>query len=145
MNGAGGIAIGRLSKDTGTNVETIRYYERIGLLPPPARSAGGYRLYRPHHVKRLNFVRRARALDFSIGEIRTLLRLAEERERPCAEVRVIAEEHLEDVREKIADLRRMERVLEATVAGCADGRRRDCAVIESLYRTGSASTEKGNH
>lgn len=127
-------AIGTLSKDTGTNVETIRYYERIGLLPRPARSASGYRLYRADHRKRLNFVRRARALGFSIEEIRTLLRLADERVRPCPEVRVVAEAHLKDVRSKIADLRRMERVLKATVAGCADGRRHDCPVIESLYR-----------
>lgn len=137
MDGSSRIAIGRLSKDTGTNVETIRYYERIGLLPPPARSAGGYRLYRPDHLKRLNFVRRARVLGFSIDEIRTLLRLADERRRPCAEVRVVAEAHLTDVRAKIADLRRMERVLKTTVAGCAQGGRRDCPVIEALYRNGS--------
>ncbi len=79
MDGSGRIAIGRLSKDTGTNVETIRYYERTGLLPPPARSASGYRLYRADHLKRLNFIRRGRALGFSIGKIRTLLRLADER------------------------------------------------------------------
>ena len=109
MDGTGRIAIGRLSKHTGTNIETIRYYERVGLLPAPARSPGGYRLYRPDHLKRLNFIRRARTLGFSIGEVRTLLRLADERKRPCAEVRVVAEAHLSDVRAKMADLRRMER------------------------------------
>jgi MerR family mercuric resistance operon transcriptional regulator len=93
------------------------------LLPTPARSEGGYRLYRIDHLKRLNFVRRARALGFSIAEVRTLLRLADERQRPCPEVRAVAEAHLTDVRAKIADLRRMERVLKATVAGCAGGRR----------------------
>jgi MerR family mercuric resistance operon transcriptional regulator len=126
------------SKDTGTNIETIRYYERVGLLPTPARSEGGYRLYRTDDLKRLNFVRRARALGFSIGEVRTLLRLADERKRPCAEVRVVAEAHLKDVRAKIADLRSMERVLKATAARCAGGRRGDCPVIEALYRDGSA-------
>jgi len=131
------IAIGTLSKHTGTNIETIRYYERVGLLPVPARSSGGYRLYGGDHLKRLNFVRRARALGFSIEQVRTLLRLADERKRPCAEVRVVAEAHLRDVRGKIADLKRMERVLQATVAGCATGRSAHCAVIEALYRNGS--------
>ena len=137
MDGTGRIAIGRLSKHTGTNIETIRYYERIGLLPAPPRSSGGYRLYGTDHLKRLNFIRRARALGFSIGEVRTLFRLADERKRPCAEVRVVADAHLKDVRAKIADLRRMERVLKATVARCASGERTACPVIEALYRDGS--------
>jgi MerR family mercuric resistance operon transcriptional regulator len=136
---AGHIVIGTLSKHTETNIETIRYYERIGLLPAPARSSGGYRLYGTGHLKRLNFIRRARTLGFSIGEVRRLLRLADERKRPCAEVRVVAEAHLKDVRAKIVDLRRMERVLKATVARCAEGRRSDCPVFEALYRNGSAS------
>jgi MerR family transcriptional regulator, mercuric resistance operon regulatory protein len=138
MDTADHIIIGTLSKHTGTNIETIRYYERIGLLPAPARSSGGYRLYGTGHLKRLNFIRRARTLGFSIGEVRTLLRLADERKRPCAEVRVVAEAHLKDVRAKIVDLRRMERVLKATVARCAEGRGSDCPVIEALSRNGSA-------
>src|SRR5713101_5937856 len=132
------IAIGDLAKRTNTNVETIRYYERAVLLPAPARSLAGYRLYGIGHVKRLTFIRRARALGFSIGEVRTLLRLADERKRPCAEVRVVAEAHLADVRSKIADLKVMERVLRETVARCADGSGSDCALIEALYRNGSA-------
>lgn len=134
MDGAGPIAIGRLAKDTGTNIETIRYYERVGLLPAPARSQGGYRLYGTEHFKRLNFVRRARALGFSIGEVRTLLRLADERRRPCAEVRVVAQAHLGDVRAKIADLKAMERVLKETVARCANGSGSHCPLIDALYR-----------
>jgi len=130
----GRIAIGQLSKHTGTNVETIRYYERVGLLAAPARSSGGYRLYRTEHLKRLNFVRRARALGFSIDEVRTLLRLADERKRPCAEVRAVADAHLQDVRAKIADLRRMESVLKATVARCASGQGTHCPMIDALYR-----------
>jgi MerR family mercuric resistance operon transcriptional regulator len=128
------IAIGDLARRTSSNVETIRYYERVTLLPAPARSPGGYRLYGIGHVKRLTFIRRARALGFSIDEVRTLLRLADERKRPCAEVRVVAEAHLNDVRAKIADLRAMERVLKDTVAKCADGTRARCPVIEALYR-----------
>lgn len=127
-------AIGSLSRRTGTKVETIRYYERVGLLPPPARSASGYRLYGIEHLKRLTFVRRARALGFSIDEVRTLLRLADERKRPCAEVRAVAAAHLDDVRAKIADLKAMERVLRATVARCAKGGGSHCPVIDALYR-----------
>ena len=74
MDRSGRIAIGRLAKHTGTNIETIRYYERVGLWSAPARSAGGYRLYGTEHLKRLNFIRRARTLGFSIGEVRTLSR-----------------------------------------------------------------------
>src|SRR5262250_2497009 len=111
METAGRIAIGVLSKQTGTNIETVRYYERVGLLPAPARSSGGYRLYGTDHLKRLSFIRRARALGFSLAEVRKLLTLADQRRRPCAEVRVVAEAHLEDVKAKIGDLRRMERVL----------------------------------
>src|SRR6266849_6402146 len=131
------IAIGDLAKRTNTNVETVRYYERVALLPTPARSAGGYRLYGIGHVKRLTFIRRARALGFSIGEVRTLLRLADERKRPCAEVRVVAEAHLADVRTKIADLKVMERVLRGTVARCADGTGSHCPLIDALYRDGN--------
>src|SRR5258708_7251853 len=124
--GAARIAIGALSQRTGTNVETIRYYERAGLMPAPGRSPGGYRLYGTEQLKRLIFIRRARGLRFSIDEVRTLLRLADERNRPCAEVRVVAEAHLADVRTKIADLKVMERVLRETVARCADGTGSHC-------------------
>lgn len=136
-NGTASTAIGGLARRTGTNVETIRYYERVGLLPAPARTAAGYRLYRLPHLKRLTFIRRARGLGFSIQEVRTLLRLADERRRPCAEVRVVAQAHLADVRARIADLRAMERVLKDTVAGCARGRS-NCPVIEALYRDAPA-------
>ncbi len=134
MEGSHRIAIGRLAKHTGTKIETIRYYERVGLWSAPARSAGGYRLYGTAHLKRLNFIRRARALGFSIEEVRTLLRLADERKRPCSEVRVVAEAHLRDVHAKIADLRAMERVLKETVARCADGTGTHCPLIDALYR-----------
>jgi MerR family mercuric resistance operon transcriptional regulator len=135
MNATSGtLAMGALSKRTGCKVEKIRYYERAGLLPIPARSPGGYRIYRSAHLKRLTFIRRARALGFSIDEVRKLFKLADERTRPCAEVRVVAGAHLEDVQAKIADLQAMERVLRETVARCASGRRADCPLIETLYR-----------
>lgn len=145
MNGRGGrLAIGTLSARTGCGIETIRYYERIALLPAPPRSGGGYRLYGPEHLRRLTFIRRARALGFSLGEVRTLLRLADERRRSCGEVQAMAEAHLADVRAKIADLRAMEDVLEATIARCAQGIRTTCPLIEALYRdTGGAGTRQG--
>jgi len=131
---SGWLAIGALSERTGCQGRPIPFYEQEGLLPAPPRSPGGYRLYSKDHLKRLTFIRRARALGFSIDEVRKLLTLADERKRPCAEVRAVAGAHLEDVRAKIADRRAMERVLRATVAGCADGRRADCPLIEALYR-----------
>jgi MerR family mercuric resistance operon transcriptional regulator len=79
------LRIGALAKAAGCQVETIRFYERARLLPAPERSPGGYRWYRAGHVTRLTFIRRARELGFSLAEVRTMLRLADERERPCAE------------------------------------------------------------
>src|SRR2546425_6482661 len=140
MEETGRIAIGALSKHTGTNIETIRYYERVGLLPAPTRSSGGYRLYGTDHLKRLNFVRRARALGFSVAEVRKLLRLADQKRRPCAEVRVVAKAHLQDVKAKIADLRQMERVLKDTVARGEAGSGAHCPMIAALYTDTEAAT-----
>ena len=126
------LAIGALSQRTGCQVETIRYYEQVGLLPRPPRTPGGYRQYGSKHLARLAFIRRARALGFSLGEVRRLLHLADVRRRPCAEARVLAAAHLADVRAKIADLRRMEHVLADTVARCAAGTGAECALIDAL-------------
>jgi len=133
---SGHFAIGVLSKRTGCNIETIRYYERAGLLPLPGRSPGGYRLYGTEHLKRLAFVRRARALGFPLDQVRALLALADHRRRPCAEARSLAATHLEDVRAKIADLKEMERVLRETVARCGSGKGSHCLLIETLYQNG---------
>ncbi len=138
MEEAGRIAIGALSKHTGTNIETIRYYERVALLPAPARSSGGYRLYGTDHLKRLNFIRRARSLGFSLAEVRKLLALSDQRRRPCAEVRAVAAAHLEDVKGKIADLRTMERVLASTIARCEAGSGSHCPMIDALYTNGDS-------
>jgi len=136
MEETGRVAIGALSKHTGTNIETIRYYERVGLLPAPARTAGGYRLYDTDHLKRLSFIRRARALGFSLAGVRKLLALSDQSRRPCGEVRVVAAAHLEDVKGKIADLRQMERVLKETVARCDAGSGSHCPMIDALYTDG---------
>src|ERR1700732_4003999 len=105
------LPIGALSKRTGCNIETIRYYEKIGLLAAPIRSEGGHRMYGTGHFLRLTFTRRARDLGFTLDEVRALLRLADERDRPCGEARDVAASHLVDVRAKIADLKKMARVL----------------------------------
>src|SRR5215510_11789088 len=100
-----------LARRTGSNLETVRYYEKVGLLPEPPRTAGGYRSYDMTHERRLRFVLRARELGFSLDEIRALLRLVDERDQPCAEARAVAATHLQDVRAKIAYLKGMARVL----------------------------------
>ncbi len=131
---AKGLHRAELARRTGANLETVRYYEKIGLLPEPPRTAGGYRSYDAAHERRLRFVLRARELGFSLDEIRALLRLVDERDRPCAEARGLAAIHLQDVRAKIADLKRMERVLKDVVAQCGDGTLPECPLIEALFR-----------
>lgn len=129
---SGRLSIGTLSTRAAVNVETVRYYERVGLLPSPPRTEGGHRLYGEAHVRRLTFVRRARELGFTLEEVRALLRLADEQHPSCSKVRVVAKTHLEDVRSKIADLKRMERVLSETVSRCASGTRPECPLLEVL-------------
>ena len=125
------VAIGSLSERCGVNIETIRYYERIGLVPKPPRSGGGRRLYGPEDVKRLAFVRRSRELGFSLDEIRTLLALADR--GSCAEVHGLTLRHIEDVRRKIVDLKKLEGVLVALAKECHSGRQRRCPIIDVLF------------
>jgi MerR family transcriptional regulator, mercuric resistance operon regulatory protein len=127
-----GIPIGELSARTGNNIETIRYYERIGLIPAPPRR-GRYRSYGLEDVGRLRFVRRARRLGFTLDEVRALLLLAKGGQTSCSEVRSLAASHLADVKAKIADLRRMERVLASAVRACDADNLPVCPLIESLY------------
>ncbi len=126
------IPIGELSRRTGCNIETVRYYERIGIIPAPPRR-GRYRSYGAEDVARLGFVRRARELGFTLDEVRALLGLAGGGGASCAEVRDLAASHLEDVRGRIADLRRMERVLTASVRACDAGQDPGCPLIQALY------------
>lgn len=125
--------IGVLARKTGCNIETIRYYEKAGLLPHPARSNGGHRLYGIGHLKRLSFVMKARALGFSLSEVRDLLRLVDERDRPCGEVHDIAAAHLVEVRSKLANLRAMESVLDEMVVSCETKRSPECPLIERMF------------
>jgi len=123
-----------LAKRTGCNLETIRYYEQIGLMPEPPRTAGGYRAYGHGHVKRLAFIRRGRELGFSLEEVRSLLRLVDGGNYTCAEVRDMTLRHSADVRRKIADLRRLERSLKEMAALCGGDTVPRCLIIDDLWR-----------
>lgn len=124
--------IGGAARATGLHIETIRYYERVGLVPEPERTAGGYRVYNPDHIKRLSFIRRARALGFSIDEIRSLGDLMHDAGPTCADVHTLASRHLSDIRGKITDLQRIEATLEAMVGQCNRDDKSECAVIDAL-------------
>lgn len=124
--------IGQVAKETGCKVETIRFYEKERLLPEPARSEGGNRLYSKDLVDRLVFIRRCRELGFTMKEIRQLLSLVDEEQVSCDSVKAIADRHLEDVRAKIADLKKMERTLHQLSNQCPGGAKPDCPIIQSL-------------
>lgn len=126
--------IGTLAAQTRCNIETIRFYEKIGVLPKPARTQGSHRIYGPAHVERLSFIRRARELGFTLDEVRALLRLTDEHDRPCDEVKSVAEAHLADVRRKITDLRAMQTALTALIRKCNTGDGTDCPLIKTLSR-----------
>lgn len=127
-----GLQRAALARRTGCNLETIRYYEKIGMLTAPPRTAAGYRVYDEDHVSRLRFILRARELGFSIDEIRGLLGLVDGGIQTCAEVKDRTERHLYDVRAKIADLKRIEKVLASTAARCSGDEVPDCPVLEIL-------------
>src|SRR5712692_6482052 len=109
-------AIGELSRLTGVNIETIRYYERIKMLPAPPRTASGRRVYDAMHLRILAFMRRSRELGFSLDEIRALIRLGGPEKATCREVREIATHRLDDIRANCSDLKKLERLLANTVA-----------------------------
>lgn len=126
-------SIGKLSRETGCNIETIRYYEKTGLLPAPPRTAGGHRLYDGDHAKRLRFVRRSRELGFSLDEIRALLDLADGGEFDCGEVKAITLQHLQSVKDKIRDLKKLERTLTQISDECTGGIAPDCPILDALF------------
>ena len=126
------ISIGELSKYSGVNIETIRYYERIKMLPAPPRTASGRRVYGPAEKRILAFIRRSRELGFTLDEIRALLDLGGPERASCADVHKIASAHLAKVRSKLSDLAKLEAFLSETVARCADGAAPDCPVLDIL-------------
>ena len=124
--------ISTVAANSGCNLETIRYYERIGLMPPPERTPKGYRAYSEADVERLRFISRGRGLGFSLQEIRSLLRLAQDPGISCSEVDQLARKHLDDILVRLKDLQRMARELERTIDHCGGGQRGECTILDSL-------------
>lgn len=125
--------IGELASRTGCSVETLRYYEREGILPEPARSAGNYRLYGEVHAERVDFIRHCRALDMTLDEVRTLLGLHDHPDQPCDEANALIEEHLEHVALRIDQLQRLEHQLVALRQRCAGhGTTAECGILQEL-------------
>ena len=124
--------IGWLARASNTKVPTVRYYEEIGLLPQADRTEGNQRRYGRAHLSRLNFIRHARDLGFSVDQIRELLRLADDKERSCEGADAIARNHLNSIRAKIARLQALESEFDRVVGECAGGTIAECRVIEVL-------------
>jgi Cu(I)-responsive transcriptional regulator len=128
--------IGEIATATGISVETIRYYERERLLTPPPRTAANYRSYNEGHRRRLSFIRRARDLGFSLAQVRELLDLADDRERPCEAVDEIARQHRGQVSRKIRQLTALGRELDNLIGQCSRGRIAECRIIDALAPAG---------
>ena len=127
------LRIGGLAERTAVNIETIRYYERVGLMPAPHRTPSRRRVYEDAHVQRLNFIRRSRELGFSLADIRKLLQLAEVGNLDCGKVRAMTSHHLADVRGKIASLKMLERALGTMVDACEpEESQRSCPIFDAL-------------
>lgn len=124
--------IGGLSGATGVHIETIRYYEKAGLMPLPPRSEGGRRQYGNGHVARLAFIKRCRELGFTLAQVRVLLGLVDGG-YSCGEVREITMHHQQEIRARIADLRRLERTLGKLAESCEGGETPECPVIDALF------------
>ena len=125
------LTIGALAKASEVNVETIRYYHRIGLLPTPARAYGSIRRYTLASLKRVRFIKRAQRLGFSLDDVARLLALADNVH--CAETRILAQKKLALVEEKLADLAAIQTTLKTLIASCAQGsEKQGCPVIDSL-------------
>ena len=125
--------IGELARQAGVDVQTVRYYEREGLLDAPARTASGYRAYGPRHLERLNFVRHCRSLDMPLAEIRRLIELSRDTRVSCDQVNTLVRTHLERVQAKRKALQALEGQLEALSAQCESGHRvADCGILEEL-------------
>ncbi|KAA5804721.1 helix-turn-helix domain-containing protein [Alkalicaulis satelles] len=131
------MSIGELARLTGCKVVTIRYYEQTGLMPAPARTGGGRRIYARAHLERLNFIRQGRALGFALETLAGMLDLLEDDQAGCAEIDIMASRHLDEVRAKIADLRAIEARLETALGACRQTTRAQCAVADALISQGA--------
>lgn len=126
--------IGELARATGTKAETIRYYEREGILPAADRTLGNYRDYSADHLATLTFVRRARELGFSMAQVRQLLSLSDHDDKPCEDVDLLVQQQLGEVDRKIADLTLLREELGQMLQSCQGDRIGDCRIVESLAR-----------
>jgi len=124
--------IGDLARATNTKVETIRFYEAEGLIPAPARSSANYRLYEKAHLDRLSFIRRSRDLGFTLDQVRTLLRLADDRNAPCAEVDALAAANITEIDRKLVDLQALRNELVRRLDICSRSTIADCRILEAL-------------
>jgi len=129
------LSIGALAQRCDTQVETVRYYERIGLMPSPARTSGGHRVYDEAHLKQLYFIRPAREPGFPFGRIQELLSLSSPDETSCEVASDIALGHLADIRQKISNLRALEATLENLLEACAERSDPACPIIDTLYES----------
>lgn len=127
--------IGKASEQSGVNIETIRYYEREGVVPKPGRSAGGRRLYSSDEIAKLRFVRRCRDLGFPISIIKTFLSLTTQNDRSCGEVKAMAENHLSEITAKIENLVRLQDALLSLSKNCDDGTAA-CPMLDALMKDG---------
>lgn len=128
------LSIGQAARGAGVGIETMRFYERQGLIEEPPRTESGYRQYPQEVVARLRFIKRAKELGFSLKEIRDLLSLRVDAVTTCDDVRERAEAKIAEVQEKIRTLRKMKRTLEKLVATCNEsGSERECSILETLY------------
>jgi MerR family mercuric resistance operon transcriptional regulator len=130
-----GFTVGDLATRSGCRVETVRYYEKTGLMPDPPRTEGGHRIYSLEHLKRLIFIRRSRNLGFSIEQVKGLLRFVDEPDHTCGEVKGMAMVQARAVQEKIDDLKRLQKALDEMAARCKGGRYRieDCPIVDALF------------
>ena len=138
--------IGEMSKATGIGVETIRYYEKIGLVPAPDREASGYRTYRQHHLDRLLFIRRCRNLDMAQDEIRELIRLADQPGADCSQVDELLARHLTHVRERLNELQQLEDTLSQLQKACSEGRTvSECGILGGLSSEALTHKDDNTH
>ncbi len=145
MTDAAAFSIGDLAGQTGTKVETIRYYEKAKLMPEASRTAGNHRAYTQAHIDRLAFIRHSRKLGFPLKSVRTLLTVSDDPDRSCSDVDTIARQHLAAVRSRIARLKALEAELSRMVAECGCGRVAECRVIEVLADQSHAHCLSADH
>lgn len=136
--------IGEAAEHSGVSAKMIRYYEQSGLTPPAQRSESGYRTYRQADIHRLRFIRRARDLGFSVAEIRDLLSLWDDRSRHSADVKRLAETHINELEERIGQLRQMADTLQTLINCCAGDERPDCPILANLEQADGAPCSRTN-